>query len=271
MKLLFKRFYNELNLNNFGEYYTYLLSNPLTKEPFYVGKGKGRRCFYHLKEKLGPSTNLRKHYKIRQILSSGLQPEISRVVQGVSEEIAYSIEQGIMRCFGTLREGTGPLCNLMLSGFNRRYDKSIPENLTIYQKISIKQKANWANPLSIYNDPIYRAKFFNQKGERNNRYGDHRSYEELHGLEKARLIRENQSKKRRGSGNGRAKYWKLTSPTGEEFLVHGGLKKFCLDNGLLLSALRKSGKSNLPVKDYLIQRKRHPLFLNTIGWQLYEI
>ena len=34
-------------LENHG-YYVYVYSDPDTKKPFYIGKGKGNRCFAHL-------------------------------------------------------------------------------------------------------------------------------------------------------------------------------------------------------------------------------
>ena len=30
------------------QYYVYIYSDPETKIPFYIGKGKGNRCFNHL-------------------------------------------------------------------------------------------------------------------------------------------------------------------------------------------------------------------------------
>ena len=38
------------NTINSLEHYVYVYSDPDTKEPFYVGKGKGNRVFTHLDE-----------------------------------------------------------------------------------------------------------------------------------------------------------------------------------------------------------------------------
>lgn len=45
------RFINEFSKETLSKigYYVYLYSDPDTKEPFYVGKGKGNRVFNHLK------------------------------------------------------------------------------------------------------------------------------------------------------------------------------------------------------------------------------
>jgi len=49
-----------------------------------------------------------------------------------------------------------------------------------------------------------------------------------------------------GSNNPRAKFIELTSPTGEKYILHGELKKFCKDNNIAyssMSQLVKLGKN----------------------------
>lgn len=47
-------------------FYVYILRNPLKENiPFYVGKGKDRRCFQHLKD--GKHKNKHKYNTIKQI------------------------------------------------------------------------------------------------------------------------------------------------------------------------------------------------------------
>ena len=41
------REFSSNTINNLG-YYVYIYSDPDTKVPFYIGKGKGNRCFNHL-------------------------------------------------------------------------------------------------------------------------------------------------------------------------------------------------------------------------------
>ena len=43
-----------------------------------------------------------------------------------------------------------------------------------------------------------------------------------------------------GEKNPNARSWKLTSPTGEEYLIKGTLKQFCLENNLSYSTVRTS-------------------------------
>ena len=41
--------FSKKTLENLG-YYVYVYSDPDTKVPFYIGKGKGNRCFDHLND-----------------------------------------------------------------------------------------------------------------------------------------------------------------------------------------------------------------------------
>jgi hypothetical protein len=61
-----------------GKYYVYLLVDPRNGLPFYVGKGKGRRCHQHRAEALEGRRGAR-YNVIREIIVAGLQVEIRRV------------------------------------------------------------------------------------------------------------------------------------------------------------------------------------------------
>ena len=89
----------------------------------------------------------------------------------------------------------------------------------------------------------------------------------------------NKKKARPKELNGRATYYHLISPNGEEFLVslYEGLEKFCLDNNLLCTAFYKYRNKDLipePSKndtnmkldeDYKIRR------LNSTGWKVNHL
>ena len=53
------------------KFYVYLISDPISKEIFYVGKGKENRVFDHFK----PSGDNEKANKINEITSKGLDPK----------------------------------------------------------------------------------------------------------------------------------------------------------------------------------------------------
>lgn len=77
-------------------YYVYVYSDPDTKKPFYVGKGKGNRVFAHLTD----SGENKKTKTIKDILEQGKQPLIEILVHGVDEETAFKVEVAAIDLIG---------------------------------------------------------------------------------------------------------------------------------------------------------------------------
>lgn len=78
------------------KYYVYIYIDPRNDEIFYVGKGKGDRCFSHLFEESEKS----KVKRIRDIQSDGLQPKIEIIVHGIDDDKTVKrIEASIIDCF----------------------------------------------------------------------------------------------------------------------------------------------------------------------------
>ena len=79
------------------KYYVYVYIDPRNDEIFYVGKGKGDRCFSHLSEESEKS----KVKRIKDIKSDGLEPKVEVVVHGIeNDETVKRIEASIIDCFG---------------------------------------------------------------------------------------------------------------------------------------------------------------------------
>lgn len=77
-------------------YYVYIYSDPDTKVPFYIGKGKGNRCFDHLFQE----NDSDKVAKIQDILKNGKEPIIEILVHGVDEETALKVEAAAIDLIG---------------------------------------------------------------------------------------------------------------------------------------------------------------------------
>lgn len=76
--------------------YVYIYIDPRNDEIFYVGKGKGDRCFSHLLEK----SEKEKVKRIQDIINDGLQPKIEIVIHGIEDdETVKRIEASIIDCF----------------------------------------------------------------------------------------------------------------------------------------------------------------------------
>jgi hypothetical protein len=91
-------------------YYVYLILDPISKQPFYVGKGKGDRAKTHLR----PSNlkgNTLKINKIKSIQSQNLEPEIQYVAKNLTEKEAWDLEAIKICEYGRIDLGTGILCN----------------------------------------------------------------------------------------------------------------------------------------------------------------
>lgn len=110
--------------NNKNEHYVYAYCDPRKPgnfnygefhfdfEPFYIGKGKGKRAFQHLR----CNEHSKKAYKIRKILRLGfnLQPII--LIQNLSDENACRKEIELIRLIGRNDIEKGPLLNLTDGG-----------------------------------------------------------------------------------------------------------------------------------------------------------
>ncbi len=76
--------------------YVYILSDPDTKEPFYIGKGKNDRVFDHLKE----SGDNKKVKKLEELRKQGKQPYIEILAHGMDNETAEWVEMAAIDLIG---------------------------------------------------------------------------------------------------------------------------------------------------------------------------
>lgn len=99
------------------KFYTYCLIDPRDCQPFYVGKGKGRRMYDHWKHRNAKCCkNYRLKQKLKQLEQAGVRPVYSVVLENVTDAEALSKEMELVACFGRLDIGTGILCNLTDGG-----------------------------------------------------------------------------------------------------------------------------------------------------------
>jgi hypothetical protein len=94
--------------------YTYMLVDPRSNLPFYIGKGHGHRCDFHVDEaKYYLNRKSPKLTKIRKLLSLGLKPIVVKVDEGISDDQAIELE-----CFliSEIRDFGIPLTNMTDGG-----------------------------------------------------------------------------------------------------------------------------------------------------------
>lgn len=95
-------------------FYVYAFLDPLKgMEPFYVGKGKGRRAWTH-------TGNTHTSNRIKVIRGNGLKHVVKVIRDGLSEATALKVEAHLIQLIGRVDLATGPLTNWHVSGADQR-------------------------------------------------------------------------------------------------------------------------------------------------------
>ena len=228
-------------------YYVYELIDPRVNLPFYVGKGKDNRVYFHLSEKSrAKSDNQRKFNKIQKIRKEGYEPEVKIVEYFENENDAYFYEESLIQKYGRIRYDEGGILTNIC-------ESSRPPNHRgkTYQEIygdkwedQIEKRRNLQLSVGGYGPKKHSEETkrkISQKvaGENNPSYGIPCSEE------RKRKISE-KAKERYAAGfkTPSAKIWKLTSPENEEYVIIGGLKEFCKSQNISYATMSAAIKYN---------------------------
>ncbi len=96
-------------------YYVYILIDPITGIPFYVGKGQKKRMYQHIKDvkrgRIPNRTNTKLGNKIKKILSSGNKVKYKKIFITENEQEVYDKEKTLIAEIGLKN-----LCNLTEGG-----------------------------------------------------------------------------------------------------------------------------------------------------------
>lgn len=86
--------------------YAYIYRDPISNEPFYVGKGNGKRAYVHLRK----THNARLSLRLAQLDVKGLLPHIE-IIEAIDDEHAKFLEVCLIDVIGRQDQGRGPLYN----------------------------------------------------------------------------------------------------------------------------------------------------------------
>ena len=229
-------------------YYVYELIDPRNNQPFYVGKGTGRRAKTHLWE-IPETRNEHKENKIAAIRQAGLEPAIKYVVENINDEkLAYDIETTIIKRYG--RKGydkDGILTNICEDARPPNHRGKTYEE--IYGPDRAKEQRQLRSQLQKerggYGPKKHSTKTrellsIRSSGENNGMYG------RKHSEETKSKIRTNKSSPA-GKDHLLSKCYNLISPTGAQYELYGGeLAAFCKENSLSLGTFKKTISERWP-------------------------
>lgn len=92
-------------------YYVYAYYVPGEPLPFYIGKGKDRRAYWHLGKVVRNSRKCHFYSKLNNLLARGIRPLIVFLYKNLTEQDAFKYERATIALLGRQDVRTGCLCN----------------------------------------------------------------------------------------------------------------------------------------------------------------
>jgi hypothetical protein len=226
-------------------YYVYELIDPRNTLPFYVGKGKNDRVYFHLSEQSRAKTdNARKFNRIQKIRKDGYEPEIKIVKYFEKENDAYDFEDELIKKYGRIRyDKGGILTNLCESSrppttkgrtYQEIYGDKWEEQIEKRRKAQIDAGGYGPRKHTQETKDKISAK---TAGENNPSYGVSCSEER-----KEKIRKKAKERYENGFKPPSSTLYILTSPEGVEYEVFGELKKFCKENNISYATMQAAIK-----------------------------
>jgi len=228
-------------------YYVYELIDPRVNLPFYVGKGKNDRVYFHLSEKSrARSDNQKKFNKIQKIREEGYEPEIKIVKYFDNEDSAYLYEESLIKQYGRIRyDEDGILTNICESSRppklkGKTYQEIYGDNWEeqVEKRRTLQIEAGGYGPKK-HTKETKRKISEKVAGKNNPSYGVPCSEER-----KRKISDKAKQRYSNGFTPPSAKTWKLISPEGKEYIIIGELKKFCKSHNISYATMCAAIKYN---------------------------
>ena len=252
------------------KYYVYIYKNPITFDPFYVGKGCGNRAYSHLEK----AKNIRKGSReslciveCRRLLKDGFEPIIEIIINNLTESEALIIERQFISSFGRRNNNTGILTNMTDGGESfdglvrtkLHYERIVESRKGYKHSEQTKQKLRKPKTFTEESHQAFIEKCVERsnKPEAKQRVSEFFSGKSINDEHKQKI---SQSMKERissgeisvqhlhrvGADHPYAKTWTLLSPANEQIEVIA-LKEFCRANNINYSSLRNTLNRKTPI------------------------
>jgi hypothetical protein len=219
-------------------------------EPIYVGKGSSNRCYYHLENNSRIDNPIFRN-KLNLLKKSHNMRDFIVIINFTENELdSYISETSLITEIGSnhitsVKDGT--LVNVCLENkppslkgktYKEIYGDRYVEEIEKRRKIQLKRGGYFGgkNHTQESKDKISKSMIV----ENNPMYGKKHSVETIEKISK-------KAKEKIGSKNSNAKTYIVISPDGIETKIFGEVEKFCLENNLSYSTLRKTLKTGKKV------------------------
>ena len=231
------------------KFYVYALIDPRDNQPFYIGKGCGKRAQSHLRETKEKTQNIRKFYKIQSIREDGYEPSISYLFENLEESEAYEKEESEIKRLG--RKDLDPNGTLM----NLVTDSRPPNRQGKPHKDSTKAKMSKAS-LGRKKSPEHcKSIGISKKGENHPYWGKTRDPETIEKIRESNLGQKRSAEARKNIAKAHAVTYEVTSPEGKSRVVDSvDLKKLCEAYGLNKGSFVNACREGRPYKGWTISR-----------------
>jgi hypothetical protein len=147
-----------------NDFYIYSYTVPGEDYPFYIGKGRRKRWHSHLLPHI-LKTKSHFYHKVKSLLKVGIQPQIEKIEENLTEDAAFEKEIYWIKFWGRIDLGTGCLCNHTNGG--EGLSGWIVSNETRQKMSAAKQGFKWNNEhrqkISAANRGVPKSKEHRQK------------------------------------------------------------------------------------------------------------
>lgn len=285
------------------EYYVYVLLNPLKSdnfvygkysfeyEPFYVGKGHGKRKYETIRDKRNPI----KKAIICKIKKENNIPIIIIIKSELSEKESFDLEIELIDLIGRRDLNKGTLSNLTNggeghSGYEQSDETKLKRTKSLEKYREYFKSKEFSEKMKVISadrtkklkeNGYYDELSIKYSGAGNPMFGKQSSDKQKDAIKKAhaegkiklsdegrkKIIENGRQRKGKKNNNRRidSKKYELISPNDEKFIIFGAIKlqEFCKKNKLQFHVVKNN--RGLITKEMVIGNKMFAK--NTIGWK----